>query len=157
MSLIPKDTLKMICYCLFGVLLLSLSTVMASAIGDEGEGEGEWVELKKGLRYIDLVVGEGDEVKPGRRANVHYTGYLPDGTKFQSSRDSGKSFIFEVGAGQVVRGWDLGVRGMKEGGKRKLFVPSKLAYGGRGVKAGGQWVIPPDSDLTFVVEVLTVN
>ena len=141
--------------CLALLLPLTATVSGSEAFGAE-DGEN-WIEIKKGLKYVDLEVGDGDEVKPGRRVNVHYTGYLPDGSKFQSSHDSGKSFIFEVGIGQVVRGWDLGVRGMKEGGKRKLLVPAKMAYGRKGVKAGDQWVIPPNTDLTFVVEVLTVN
>ena len=143
------------------ILLLSLALLFTPASALEDEAEERWTEIKGGLKYIDLEVGDGDEVRPGRRANVHYTGYLSNGSKFQSSKDSGKSFVFEVGGGQVVKGWDLGVRGMREGGTRKLYIPAKMAYGRRGVKVPGgdkdQWVIPPNEDLVFEVEVINVS
>jgi FKBP-type peptidyl-prolyl cis-trans isomerase len=103
-----------------------------------------------GLEYLDLAVGTGREAGPGDTATVHYTGWLENGTKFDSSHDHGKPFSFRVGAGQVIKGWDEGVTGMKVGGKRKLTVPPHLGYGGRG--AGG--VIPPNAKLTFEVELL---
>ena len=99
----------------------------------------------------DLVVGNGEEVKDGDRVSVHYTGWLTNGKKFDSSVDRGVPFDFTVGAGEVVRGCDLGVAGMKVGGKRKLTIPASLGYGVRG--AGD--VIPPNATLVFEVEVLS--
>src|SRR5438105_5636876 len=98
-----------------------------------------------GLKYDDLVVGTGPEAKKGQTVSVHYTGWLTDGTKFDSSKDRGQPFSFPLGAGRVIRGWDEGVAGMKVGGKRKLTIPPELGYGARG--AAG--VIPPDATLVF--------
>ena len=106
--------------------------------------------LPSGLVYEDLVVGEGQVAEAGQTATVHYTGWLTDGTKFDSSLDRGDPFQFALGAGQVIRGWDEGVQGMRIGGKRKLTIPSDLGYGSRG--AGG--VIPPNATLVFEVELL---
>ena len=106
--------------------------------------------LPSGLVYEDLVVGEGQVAEAGHSATVHYTGWLTDGTKFDSSLDRGDPFQFSLGAGQVIRGWDEGVQGMRIGGKRKLTIPSELGYGSRG--AGG--VIPPNATLVFEVELL---
>ena len=101
----------------------------------------------------DFVVGSGDEAKAGDKVSVHYTGTLADGTKFDSSVDRGQPFSFALGRGQVIRGWDVGVAGMKVGGKRKLIIPAEEGYGARG--AGG--VIPPNATLVFEVELLQVN
>ena len=106
-----------------------------------------------GLKYIDLEVGQGPEAKAGQTVNVHYTGWLENGTKFDSSHDRRQPFSFALGAGQVIRGWDEGVVGMKIGGKRRLTIPSNLGYGARG--AGG--VIPPNAILIFEVELLGVR
>lgn len=105
------------------------------------------------LKIENLKEGTGAEAVNGKRVSVHYTGTLTDGKKFDSSVDRGQPFTFVLGAGQVIRGWDLGVAGMKVGGKRKLTIPSELAYGERG--AGG--VIPPNATLIFEVELLEVN
>jgi peptidylprolyl isomerase/FKBP-type peptidyl-prolyl cis-trans isomerase FkpA len=101
----------------------------------------------------DVVVGNGAEAAKGQDVTVHYTGWLTNGTKFDSSKDRGDPFVFSLGRGQVIQGWDQGVQGMKVGGKRKLTIPSDLGYGTRG--AGG--VIPPNATLVFEVELLGVG
>ncbi|WP_447980672.1 FKBP-type peptidyl-prolyl cis-trans isomerase [Candidatus Nitrospira bockiana] len=108
---------------------------------------------ESGLQYADIQPGTGREADLGDTATVHYTGWLADGTKFDSSVDRNKPFSFRVGAGQVIKGWDEGVLGMKIGGKRKLIIPPELAYGSRG--AGG--VIPSDATLTFEIELLDLR
>ncbi|MBZ0104914.1 MAG: FKBP-type peptidyl-prolyl cis-trans isomerase [Sulfuricella denitrificans] len=105
-----------------------------------------------GLTYEDIATGEGAEATAGRMVSVHYTGYLTDGSKFDSSKDRNDPFSFPLGAGHVIKGWDEGVQGMKEGGTRKLTIPPQLGYGARG--AGG--VIPPNATLVFEVELLKV-
>ena len=101
----------------------------------------------------DLVAGNGATATAGMQVTVHYTGWLTDGRKFDSSVDRSDPFQFRLGAGQVIPGWDQGVAGMQIGGKRKLTIPPELAYGSRG--AGG--VIPPNATLVFEVELLAVN
>lgn len=101
----------------------------------------------------DLTVGSGDEAVSGKSVLVHYTGWLTNGSKFDSSKDRNDPFGFRLGAGQVIRGWDQGVAGMKIGGKRKLTIPPELGYGSHG--AGG--VIPPNATLVFEVELLAVS
>lgn len=105
------------------------------------------------LKFEDLAEGEGDAANAGNRVTVHYTGWLEDGSKFDSSLDRNEPFIFPLGEGRVIQGWDLGVQGMKVGGKRKLVIPPHLGYGARG--AGG--VIPPNATLIFEVELLAVR
>ncbi len=105
-----------------------------------------------GLRIEDVAEGNGDAAAKGQTVSVHYTGWLENGTKFDSSKDRDEPFEFKLGAGQVIRGWDEGVAGMKPGGKRKLTLPPQLAYGDRG--AGG--VIPPKATLIFEVELLEI-
>jgi FKBP-type peptidyl-prolyl cis-trans isomerase len=112
------------------------------------------------LQITDSKVGAGAEATSGKTVSVHYTGWLYDakaadkhGKKFDSSRDHGESFSFRLGGGQVIRGWDQGVAGMKVGGKRTLVIPSELGYGSRG--AGG--AIPPNATLLFDVELLDVK
>lgn len=107
---------------------------------------------RSGLQYQDLVVGQGAEAQAGQNVHVHYTGWLTDGTKFDSSLDRNQVFQFALGAGMVIRGWDEGVAGMKVGGKRKLVIPPELGYGDRG--AGG--IIPPGSTLVFEVELVDI-
>jgi len=109
-----------------------------------------------GLQYLDSVEGSGAEAVAGKRVKVHYTGWLYNdgvqGAKFDSSKDRNDPFVFGLGAGMVIKGWDEGVAGMKVGGARTLIIPANLGYGARG--AGG--VIPPNATLKFDVELLDV-
>jgi len=106
-----------------------------------------------GLKFEDTTVGEGEVASKGQTVSVHYTGWLENGTKFDSSKDRNDPFEFKLGAGQVIRGWDEGVAGMKVGGVRRLTIPPQLGYGDRG--AGG--VIPPKATLVFEVELLSTR
>lgn len=101
----------------------------------------------------DLKVGEGDEVQVGDVVEVHYVGTLDDGTKFDSSRDRGATFSFELGSGQVIEGWDKGVVGMRVGGIRQLTIPSSMAYGAAGIPG----VIPENATLNFDVELIAID
>ncbi len=112
-----------------------------------------------GLSYEDTTLGSGDTARAGHQVQVHYTGWLHDptlddrrGAKFDSSKDRGQPFVFELGAGRVIKGWDEGVQGMQVGGTRVLTIPPQLGYGARGAGA----VIPPDATLVFEVELLSV-
>lgn len=109
--------------------------------------------MADGLKYTDDTLGTGTEAQTGKTAVVHYTGWLTDGTKFDSSKDRGQPFSFPLGGGRVIKGWDEGVVGMKVGGKRTLIIPPELGYGARG--AGG--VIPPNATLKFEVELIDVR
>ncbi len=106
-----------------------------------------------GLKFEDTTVGDGAPASKGQTVSVHYTGWLENGTKFDSSKDRDEPFEFKLGAGQVIRGWDEGVAGMKVGGVRRLTIPPQLAYGDRG--AGG--VIPPKATLVFEVQLLATR
>ena len=106
-----------------------------------------------GLEYWDIKVGTGPVAAAGHTVKVHYTGWLTNGKKFDSSVDRGEPFTFDLGSGQVIKGWDEGVAGMKVGGKRQLRIPPALAYGDRG--AGG--AVPPNATLIFDVELLGVR
>ncbi len=139
---------------------LSLSSLVAMLVltfslgvgGSMAESNQE-VTTPSGLKYVDQVVGAGEVAVAGKTVNVHYTGWLENGKKFDSSVDRGQPFSFPLGAGRVIKGWDEGVQGMKVGGKRKLTIPSDLGYGSRG--AGG--VIPANATLIFDVELLGVR
>jgi FKBP-type peptidyl-prolyl cis-trans isomerase FkpA len=109
--------------------------------------------MPDGLKFTDDQIGTGTEASAGKTVSVHYTGWLLDGTKFDSSKDRNQPFSFPLGRGQVIKGWDEGVAGMKVGGKRTLVIPPDLGYGARG--AGG--VIPPNATLKFEVELLDVR
>ena len=122
-------------------------------MSDDFNETGEAQTTPSGLQYIETQLGTGAEAKSGDVVSVHYTGWLENGTKFDSSRDRNETFRFKLGAGQVIKGWDEGVAGMKAGGKRKLTIPAALGYGTRG--AGG--VIPPNAILVFEVELLGIG
>ena len=147
--------------------LLVFVLVFVSACGEPDSGNpakvtyapalgvdlGAMQKSSTGLYTQDLVVGTGTEAQAGRQVLVHYTGWLPDGTKFDSSRDRGTPFRFTLGIGYVIAGWDEGVAGMKVGGQRRLVLPSSLGYG----EQGRPPAIPPSSVLVFEVELLEVT
>jgi FKBP-type peptidyl-prolyl cis-trans isomerase len=147
----------------FLAILLVLGALAAPALAAEGGkameptkdagGKEVTITTPSGLKYVDLKPGAGAEARSGAVVEVHYTGWLVDGTKFDSSRDRNQPFRFKLGAGQVIKGWDEGVAGMKVGGKRKLTIPSELGYGRQG--AGS--TIPPGATLVFEVELLGVG
>jgi len=144
-------------------VLLACAGLLVAACGREATAPMAAAPAVAGvaaLQVKDLVQGDGAAAVAGSRVTVHYTGWLYDpaqpeakGRKFDSSHDSGRPFSFELGARQVIAGWDEGVQGMKTGGQRELVIPAALAYGGRG--AGG--VIPPGATLVFDVELLAVE
>jgi len=154
-------------FLLAGVVLL---TSIFSSYAKDVKGSKPKIETKKvldkkgtesakvittttGLKYTELTEGTGPSPQKGQVVKVHYTGWLENGTKFDSSVDRGEPFEFTIGVGQVIQGWDEGVSTMKIGGKRKLTIPSELAYGSRGAGA----VIPPNSPLIFDVELLGIK
>lgn len=105
------------------------------------------------FRTEDVIVGSGKETVKGALLVVNYTGFLEEGTKFDSSHDKGRPFQFVFGTGRVIKGWDMGLVGMREGGKRKLYVPSQFGYGERSIGS----IIPAHSNLVFVVDLLEVR
>ena len=117
----------------------------------------ETVSTPSGLKYVDTQVGAGAEATPGQRVSVHYTGWLDNGgqpgNKFDSSLDRRQPFQFRLGGGEVIKGWDEGVAGMRVGGRRRLMIPANLGYGARGASG----VIPPNAALIFDVELLDVR
>jgi FKBP-type peptidyl-prolyl cis-trans isomerase FkpA len=119
----------------------------------KADTSGDMTTTASGLQYEDLEVGDGATAEAGNTVFVHYTGWLEDGTKFDSSLDRGTPFDFILGTGNVIQGWDEGVAGMKVGGVRKLVIPPELGYGPSG--AGN--VIPPNATLIFEVELLEVR
>jgi FKBP-type peptidyl-prolyl cis-trans isomerase FkpA len=120
---------------------------------DTNKAKGKMTTITKGLEYEELKVGTGAEATSGKTVSVHYTGWLTNGTKFDSSVDRGQPFTFPLGGGQVIQGWDQGFAGMKIGGKRKLYIDPEMGYGTRGAPP----VIPPNSKLIFEVELLAVK
>jgi FKBP-type peptidyl-prolyl cis-trans isomerase len=155
------------------LLMLSLAALLLFAAcggGDEGNDAGggsdedaaaasqeecptEPTETDSGLIIKEIECGDGEEAEDGDTLEVHYEGRLEDGTKFDASRDHGSTFEFQVGAGQVIQGWDEGLIGMKIGGTRELTIPPELGYGA----AGSPPVIPPNSTLVFVVELVDIK
>jgi FKBP-type peptidyl-prolyl cis-trans isomerase len=118
-----------------------------------GATEGQERTLPGGLKVTDVKVGSGPMAESGSTVAVHYTGWLMDGTKFDSSLDRGSPIVFQLGAGRVIKGWEEGIKGMRVGGKRKLTIPSSMGYGAQGYPP----VIPPDATLQFDVELMDVK
>jgi len=135
------------------LLVIAMGVLMSAQTSNGPEKVEKYKSLPSGLEYADLKVGTGPEARSGQTVTVHYTGWLTNGKKFDSSVDRHEPFKFSLGAGEVIRGWDEGVAGMKVGGKRQLKVPPQLGYGSRG--AAG--VIPPNATLIFDVELLGVK
>ncbi len=135
------------------IALQDVRNIIGSSDESRSEGSLPVRELEGGMRVQDIVVGAGEEAKAGMAVAVDYTGTLEDGTKFDSSVDRGKSFQFVLGGGMVIRGWDVGIVGMRVGGKRKLAIPPAMGYGAQ----GSGTVIPPNASLYFDVELLAVQ
>jgi peptidylprolyl isomerase len=133
------------------IAVVSLATPTTSkSIAMDNENQ---VTTPSGLKYVEITEGTGDTPAKGQTVSVHYTGTLESGKKFDSSRDRNQAFEFQIGEGQVIKGWDEGLSTMKVGGRRKLIIPADLGYGARG--AGG--VIPPNATLVFDVELLKIK
>ncbi len=136
------------------VLVMSLLASAASAgpaQDSPSATEAPWTQLEKGLEVRDVVAGEGEEARRGQTVSVRYAGWLQDGTQFDSNR-AGKELVFTLGGGRVIKGWDLGVVGMKPGGTRQLRIPAKLAYGKRGIPGR----IPEDATLLFEIDLRSI-
>ncbi len=137
------------------ILLAACSVMMVASCGggtSGGASTGDTLTTASGLRYVDVKVGTGPSPQTGQTAVVHYTGWLTNGTKFDSSKDRNAPFTFAIGKGRVIKGWDEGVATMRVGGKRKLIVPPDLGYG----KEGAGEKIPPGAYLIFDVNLLEV-
>jgi FKBP-type peptidyl-prolyl cis-trans isomerase len=137
---------------LFIAACVALQSLMADDTKKDDKKDEKVIKTDSGLEYVELKKGDGKEAKKGNTVEVHYTGWLTDGTKFDSSLDRKKPIEFEIGTKGIIAGWNEGITGMKVGGKRKLIIPSKLAYGKK-----GRGEIPPDADLIFEVELLKVK
>jgi peptidylprolyl isomerase len=129
------------------------NTSSTKSTSSPAQVNGQPTTSPSGLQYWDVVVGTGATAIAGKMVQVHYSGFLTTGAKFDSSRDRGEPFTFQLGTGQVIKGWDEGVAGMKAGGQRQLRIPPQLGYGAAG--AGG--AIPPNATLIFDVELLGVG
>jgi FKBP-type peptidyl-prolyl cis-trans isomerase len=140
-------------FLLFAIICITLVGCGTSKQAAKDEGP-KYTITPSGLKYLDITVGNGIVAKSGSQVTCHYTGMLEDGTVFDRSMDRNEPFKFNLGAGQVIKGWDEGLVGMKVGGKRKLVIPSELGYGARGAAAGK---IPPNATLIFEIELLGVK
>jgi FKBP-type peptidyl-prolyl cis-trans isomerase FkpA len=137
---------------------MSADSAAANAPASASTAENNLVTTDSGLRYLDIAVGKGATAQAGDSVSVHYTGWLQNadgsaGKKFDSSRDRGEPFNFQLGQHRVIKGWEEGVQGMNVGGERRLIIPSALAYGQRGANG----VIPPNATLIFEVELLRIR
>ena len=143
-------------FVLFPILLAVLTMTSGQAQNDNSKPskvDGEATKTASGLEYWDLKAGTGETAVKGQMVRVHYTGWLTDGKKFDSSVDRGEPFEFSLGAGEVIKGWDEGVAGMKVDGLRQLRIPPELGYGARGAGSA----IPPNATLIFEVKLLGVS
>jgi FKBP-type peptidyl-prolyl cis-trans isomerase len=153
--------MKMTALRLWWPLLMTLCVACNAGEKPPAEAAPPTTTTPEGLAITELAPGSGDAIQAGSMAVVHYTGWLYDtgapehkGRKFDSSVDRGEPFKFTLGAGEVIRGWDQGVEGMKKGGKRRLVIPAALAYGEQGAGGG---LIPPGATLVFDVELLGIE
>jgi FKBP-type peptidyl-prolyl cis-trans isomerase FkpA len=146
---------KILARFLLTVLLLAVAIASAFAGQEQGppETKGKEVVTPSGVKYVDLRIGQGGEAANGKIVEVHYTGWLENGTKFDSSRDRDRPFTFRLGTGDALKGWDEGLLGMKVGGKRKLVIPPELGFGKQGVGS----VVPPNAVLLYEFELLAVR
>ena len=117
------------------------------------DNNNKWIILDNGLKILDVQIGYGREARPGDTIAAHYSGTLENGNKFDSSYDRGEPFMFVLGAGNVISGWDIGIAGMKVGGKRELIIPPALGYGDKTMGGG---IIPANSTLLFDIELIGV-
>lgn len=143
----PSRKILITAIAIVGVLGLSIGFYLWSS------SAGPEVTTPSGLKYVELVKGTGASPQPGLNVTVHYTGWLADGTRFESSHDRNQPYTYLIGTGSVIKGWEEGVMGMKVGGKRRLIIPPQLAYGA----AGNPPTIPPNATLTFEVELLAAQ
>lgn len=134
------------------VVLVLAASAIAYLISSRSNKSGTEITTASGLKYVDLSEGSGPTPRAGQTVSVHYTGTLQNGTKFDSSYDRNTPFVFKIGTGAVIKGWDEGLMTMKVGGKRKLIIPPNLGYGARGTGN-----IPPNSTLLFDVELLEIK
>jgi len=140
--------------CLSIILgMVTMSSGQAQSNASPTKVTGKPTTTASGLQYWEITAGTGTTAVAGKTVSVHYTGWLTDGKKFDSSVDRGQPFMFPLGAGRVIKGWDEGVAGMKVGGKRQLRIPPELGYGARGAPGA----IPPNATLIFDVELLDVG
>ena len=151
----PKTTLPR---ALFALLIAAGSLLPAAfAVQDKKPAaalpEEQWPATPSGVHYVDLQVGQGEEAQLGKIVEVHYTGWLRNGTKFDSSRDREHPLTFRLGAGDVIKGWDEGLLGMKVGGRRRMSIPPELGFGKQGIGS----VVPPNAVLYYEFELLGVR
>ena len=139
------------------IALMAVGLMLCAGCGADTPKENpaavETMTTSSGLKYVDIKIGDGPMPKAGQVVSVHYTGWLVDGKKFDSSYDRKEPLEFSIGKGQVIKGWDEGVGSMRVGGKRKLIIAPQLAYGERGIEG----VIPPKATLVFEVELLEIK